>query len=97
MAQYMLLHVGFNKPTHEIMTAWKAWFESVADKAVGHGGFMHGRRITDSGVESIEMGLDAMTGYSIIEAENMDEAISIASTNPFITAINVYEIREHGG
>ena len=97
MAKYMLLHVGFEQPTPEIMTAWKEWFESVDDKAVGHGGFMRGRRITDVGVEPIEMGLDATTGYSIIEAENMDEAISIAKRNPFITAINVYEIREHGG
>ena len=97
MAQYMLLHVGFEQPTPEMMTAWKAWFDSVADKAVGHGGFMHGRRITGDDVETLDMGPDAITGYSIIEAENMDEAVSIARANPFIAAINVYEIRPHGG
>ncbi|MEO1204332.1 MAG: hypothetical protein AAFX10_16635 [Pseudomonadota bacterium] len=97
MAQFMLLHVGFEQPTPEIMTKWQEWFESVSDKAVGHGGFMHGRRLTDDGVESLEMGLDSMTGYSIIEAENIDEAVTIAQGNPFITAIQIYEIRQHGG
>ena len=30
----MLLHLGFEKPTPEIMEAWKAWFEDVADEAM---------------------------------------------------------------
>ena len=97
MAHFMLLHVGFEQPTPEIMTKWNEWFESVADKAVTHGGFMHGRRLTDEGIEALEMGLDSMTGYSIINAENIDEAVTIAQGNPFITSIQIYEIRQLGG
>ncbi len=97
MAQFMLLHVGFEQPTPEIMGKWNDWFESVADRAVGHGGFMRGRRLDHDGVESLEMGLDSMTGYSIIEAENIDEAVTIAKGNPYITAIQIYELRQHGG
>ena len=97
MAQFMLLHVGFEPPTPEIMTAWKEWFETTADCAVAHGGLMSGRLVDDSGVESLEMGLDAMTGYSIIEAENIDEAVTIAKSNPYITGVRVYQIRPHGG
>ena len=97
MSQFMLVHVGFEQPTPEIMTAWKEWFESVAQKTVGHGGLMHGRKVNDEGVHTLDMDRDALTGYSIIEAENLDEAVTIAQSNPYITAVNVYEIRQHGG
>ena len=97
MAQFMLLHVGFEQPTPEIMTAWKEWFDAVAGRSVAHGGFMHGRWLSDEGIEALPMDPDAMTGYSIIEAENMDEAITVARGNPFIKGIRIYEIRQHGG
>jgi len=38
-------------------------------------------------------GMDSITGYNIIEAENLDEAERIAVDNPFIASIRVYEIR----
>ncbi len=41
------------------------------------------------------MGMDSITGYSIINAESLDEAESIARENPFIASIRVYEIVEH--
>ena len=97
MAQFMLLHVGFEPPTPEIMTAWKEWFAATADRTVAAGGFMHGRMLDDDGVTPLEMDADAMTGYSIIEAENIDEALTVAKSNPYITGIRVYEIRSHGG
>ena len=96
MSRYMLLHVGFEKPSDEIMAAWKAWFESVADVSVEHGGFMGGREITHAGTAELPWGPDAMTGYSIIEADSLDEAERLASGNPFIKGIRIYEIRPHG-
>ncbi|MEM7407867.1 MAG: hypothetical protein AAF458_21430 [Pseudomonadota bacterium] len=93
MKRYMLLHVGFEMPTPEIMQAWNAWFESVADRAVEHGGF-HGpaREMTKNGVVELKMGPGAITGYSIIKAADIDEAAAIAGNNPFIDSIRVYEI-----
>ena len=43
MKRFMLLHVGFETPTPEIMAAWNKWFESVADQTVEHGGLRDGR------------------------------------------------------
>jgi hypothetical protein len=37
------------------------------------------------------MGADAITGYTIINAEDMDEAERIAQGCPIITSIRVYE------
>jgi hypothetical protein len=96
MKRFMLLHYGFEKPTPEIMAAWKNWFESIADRSVEHGGFHGGaREISHGGTKDLPMGPDSITGYSIIRAEDLDEAEKIARENPFIAGIRVYEISEH--
>jgi hypothetical protein len=92
MKRFMLLHVGFEKPTPEIMAAWGKWFESAAEKTMDQGGFRNGREITKDAVNELAMDLDAITGYSIIEAESLEAAQTLASENPFITGIRVYEI-----
>ncbi len=38
------------------------------------------------------MGTESITGYSIINAESLNEAEKIAQENPFIASIRVYEI-----
>lgn len=92
--RYMLLHFGFEKPTPEIMSAWGEWFESTADKTVDKGGF-HGaaREISKGGSKDLTMGMDSITGYSIITAASLEEAEKIAADNPFIASIRVYEIK----
>lgn len=47
------------------------------------------------GKKDLAMDMDSITGYSIINAESLDEAESIARENPFIASIRVYEIVEH--
>ena len=69
------------------------WFESIADKSVENGGFHGGaREISHSGTEDLPMGMESITGYSIINAESLHEAEKIARGNPFIASIRVYEI-----
>ena len=93
MKRFMLLHFGFEKPTPEIMAAWKNWFESHADRTEENGGFHGGaREITNDGSKDLPMGMDSITGYSIIQAESLEEAEGIARENPFISSIRVYEI-----
>ena len=96
MKKFMLLHYGFEQPTDEIMAAWQAWFQSIADRTVENGGFMGGREITKEGTNELPWGMESITGYSIINAESLDEAEEIAKGNPFIASIRVYEVREHG-
>ncbi len=93
MKKYMLLMFGFEKPTPEIMGAWSKWFESIADKMVDQGGFHGGaREISDAGTKDLPMGMESITGYTIINAENLDEAEQLAQSNPYIASIRVYEI-----
>ena len=95
MSRYMLLHYGFEKPTPEIMEAWGKWFQSIADRTVENGGF-HGaaKEITHDGSTDLVMDADCITGYSVINADSIEEAEAIAKDNPFIKSIRVYEISE---
>ena len=92
MKRFMLLHCGFEKPTPEIMAAWGKWFEAVADKTVDQGGFRGGREISHDGTKDLPLAVDSITGYSITEAETLDEAEKVAQDNPFIASIRIYEI-----
>jgi hypothetical protein len=91
--KFLLLHYGFETPTPEIMKAWGTWFESVADRTVENGGFSGGREISASGTKDLPWGMESITGYTIIEAESLDEAEKIARGNPYIASIRVYEMR----
>jgi hypothetical protein len=93
MKKFVLLHYGFEKPTPEIMKAWDTWLESIADRTVDNGGFNGGREISASGTKDLPMGMESITGYTIIEAESLNEAEKIAQDNPNIASIRVYEVR----
>ncbi len=93
MKTFMLLHFGFETPTPEIMAAWGQWFESVADKMVDRGGhFRVGREISHAGTKDLPLGMDSITGYTVINADSLDAAEKIAQGNPFIASIRVYEL-----
>ena len=93
MKKYMLLSYGFEKPTPEIIQAWGKWFEEIKDRMVGEPGHFSGaREISKSGTKDLPMGMESITGYVMIQAETLDEAEKLASTNPYIASIRVYEI-----
>jgi hypothetical protein len=93
MKQFMFLHLGFEKPTPEIMTAWQTWFATIAEVQIGQGGFKGGKEITKAGTKDLAWDLDSITGYNIIEAEDMAAAEQLAQSNPFISSIRIYELQ----
>ncbi|MCP4500112.1 MAG: hypothetical protein GY822_09145 [Deltaproteobacteria bacterium] len=93
MKKFMLMHFGFEKPTDEIMGAWKAWFASISDVMVEQGGFKGGREISKDGTKELSWDLECITGYNIIEAADLDAAEEIAKRNPFVSSIRIYELR----
>ena len=89
----MLLHYGFETPTKEIMQAWGAWFTSINNHIVDQGGhFTTGQEISKKGTKDLPLGADSITGYTIIESESIEQAHDIASKNPFIKSIRIYEM-----
>ena len=93
MKKFVLMHFGFESPTPEIMDAWNAWFESVADHTVENVGFSGGREISKNGTKDLPWDMESITGYSVIEAESLGAAEEIAKSNPFISSIRIYEVR----
>lgn len=69
MKRFVLLHIGFEKPTPEIIEAWGAWFRSVADKTVENVGFSGGREVSKGGTRDLPWDMESITGYSVVEAE----------------------------
>ena len=94
MKQFMILHVGFEMPTAEIMEKWNQWFADTKSCTLDMGGFNAGVELTKDGQSELGWDDQCLTGYSIIEAESLEAATEIASTNPFITAIRIYELRK---
>lgn len=93
MKKFVLLHYGFEKPTPEIMAAWGKWFEAMKENIVDMGGhFSRGRDISKAGVKELPLGPESITGFTIVSAANLDDAETMARSNPFISSIRVYEI-----
>jgi hypothetical protein len=92
MKKFMILHYGFIKPTHEDMAGWDQWFESIADIQIERGHFPAGREITELGTKDLPFGRESITGYTMIEAESLDEAVSIAQDCPFVDSTRIYEV-----
>ncbi len=95
MKKYVLLTVGFTQPTPKIMKSWTQWFKSIEDKIVDQIVLGNGKEVTRKGTAELPMDKDAITGYVVINAENMDEAIKIAQSCPMITSTKVFEIMSH--
>jgi hypothetical protein len=57
------------------------------------GGFNGGREVSKTASRDLPWGLEAITDYNIIEAEDLDSAEQIARDNPYIASIRVYEFR----
>ena len=93
MKKFVLMHIGFETPTPEIMGAWETWFNSIADHTTENLGFNGGREVSKSGTRELPWDMESITGLSVIEAESLDEAEKIAKTNPFIDSIRIYEVR----
>jgi hypothetical protein len=91
--KFVFLHYGFKKPTSEIMAAWGKWFESMKNNIVDMGGhFSGGREISRAGTKDLPLGLDSITGFTIVSADSLDAAEKMALSNPYISSIRVYEV-----
>ena len=92
MKNYLILHYGFKKPTPEEMAAWNKWFESIADRQVEKGHLPGGREISHSGTKDLPFARDSITGYTVIKAENLDDAAKVTQECPIVDSTRVYEI-----
>ncbi|MGH3458081.1 hypothetical protein [Aeromicrobium sp.] len=94
MKKFVLLYRGSRDmvPTDESMAAWGEWFTSLGDKVVDAGNpFGQGREVTSGGTTELPLDADGVTGYTLINALDIDEAEKIALSHPTVPAIQVFE------
>lgn len=100
MPKYILGYHGGSMPQSpeegaKVMAAWTSWMGSLgkalldpgnptgASKTIAAGG-----KVSDGG------GPNPLTGYSLIEAANLDEAIKLAKSCPQLTAGGSVQVAE---
>jgi transcription antitermination factor NusG len=92
MKKFVLLTIGFTQPTQAIMEAWNEWFKSIGDNMVDQVGLRNGKEVTKNDIVDLQMDENAITGYIVVNVENMEEALEIARNCPMITSTKVYEL-----
>jgi hypothetical protein len=87
MNTFVLLYNGGKAPSSpeegaKSMKIWQAWFEKLGKSVVDAGKpFGQGKTVTSSGISD---GAHASNGYTILQAESLSSAASIARGCPII-------------
>ncbi len=104
MARFIMIYKGDATDMSEmseeqgqaVMAAWGVWMEKVGPALSDVGSpFGPGASIVDDGTAGTPM---SATGYSIVEAEDMDEAKRLADGHPYLSegkgdfAIDLFEL-----
>jgi len=103
MANYVLLFNRGNMPQTEaeratLMQAWGAWFGGLGDALVNHGNRFtpKAKSIMSDGTVNDVPADTLASGYSIVKADSLDEAIEMTKSCPALQndggQVTVYEI-----
>ena len=101
MANFVLVYTGGGMPETEaeqaaVMAAWGAWYGALGESVVDGGNPFTPLAKSIAGDGSVSDGAVGTmgTGYSIIKADSLDEAVEKAKGCPILTSggqITVYE------
>ena len=103
MAKFVLVFHGGEspeEPSPAVMDAWMAWFGELGDAVVDMGApFGPAKTVASDGSASEGSGPDPATGYTVIEASDLDVAVDKARGCPGLGAggtVKVYEAMQMG-
>jgi hypothetical protein len=87
MKKFILLYKGPATPPGASHAKWPAWFNKAGENLVSIGSPMNnGLAIHSDG--SKDDSITNLNGYSIIQAKNLKEVISLVKDHPFLSAGN---------
>lgn len=89
MPQFLIAYHGGNQPASKEegmaqMVKWQEWVQSLGDKIVNPGTPLPASKIVTADAVSEDSNPDAMKGFAIVQAETLDEAVTIAQSDPFL-------------
>ncbi|MGH8952678.1 MAG: hypothetical protein ACRDX9_14815 [Acidimicrobiia bacterium] len=93
MSKFVFLYKGlWPEPTPEVTGAWSSWFEEIGESIVDSGNpFGSGREVSGSGSADLPPGPESITGYTIVNADDIDAAEKLLANCPIVTSVLVYE------
>lgn len=99
MAQYIIVYLGGNQPSsaeegREHFAKYMEWLSSLGDAVVSPANPLKGTSTINPDGAVSEGGTTTMSGYTIVEAESMDAALSIAKACPFLDIGGSLEVSE---
>jgi hypothetical protein len=100
MPKYVFAYHGGSRPESEaeqaaVMTAWINWFGTLGEAVVDGGNAVGASRtIVADGSTSDGGGTNPLTGYSLVNASDLDAAVSLAKGCPILSAGGSVEVAE---
>jgi hypothetical protein len=99
MAKYLVAYTGGGmaatpEEQQKAMDAWMGWFASLGDAVVDAGAPFGPSAAINSNGAVTDRGPSQLTGYSVISADNLDDATSKAKGCPILTnggSVEIYE------
>lgn len=100
MAKFALIFHGGAVPESEeegaaVMAAWGAWMEGLGSALKDPGNaFGASATINSDGSKTDGGGANPASGYTLLEADSLDAALALASSNPILGAGGSIEVAE---
>lgn len=99
MAQYLIVYLGGNQPASpeegkQHFAKYMDWLSSLGDAAVSPANPLKDTSTVHPDGTVTAGGTSAMSGYTIIEADSQDAALSIAKACPFLEIGGSLEVSE---
>ena len=103
MAKFVLMFHGGEapeEPSPDVMDRWMVWFGELGDAVVDMGApFGASATIASDGTPGPGGGADPATGYTVIEAANLHDAVVLAKGCPGLSdggSVRLYEAMQMG-
>lgn len=99
MPQYLISYLGGNPPEtpeqgQQHMAEYRQWLEDLGDKAISPANPMKNTQLVSPDGSVTAGNKTGMSGFTIITAENLDSALAIAKTCPFLKIGGTLEVSE---
>ena len=92
MKKFVLIYHGYDTPTPEFVEAWNDWVRRRAASFADVGNsFGPGRQITNETIIEWSLGSNPASGYSIVNAPNIDAAEQLLEGCPIVDSVSLYE------
>ena len=99
MPQYIIVYLGGDQPSSpeegkQHLAKYREWLSSLGDSAVSPANPLKNTSTVNSDGTVTTGSTTSMSGYTIIEVDSMDAALSIAKACPFLDINGTLEVSE---